>query len=59
VLEAFASGLLSASALIIGAVLAMRFSFSDRVVGLIMAFAAGVLISAVAYELVLEGGRRA
>ena len=53
-LEAFAWGLISASSLLLGAWLAMRMSFSDRVVGLVMAFAAGVLISAVAYELVLE-----
>jgi ZIP family zinc transporter len=52
--EALLWGLLSASSLIIGACLALAFSFSRRVVGLIMAFAAGVLISAVAYELVLE-----
>jgi ZIP family zinc transporter len=53
-LEAFAWGLLSASSLVIGAVLAMRFTFSQRAIGLVMAFASGVLISAVAYELIEE-----
>jgi ZIP family zinc transporter len=53
-LEAFMWGLISASALLIGALLAMRFSFSQRALGLVMAFASGVLISAVAYELVLD-----
>jgi ZIP family zinc transporter len=33
--------------------LALRFSFGPQALGLVMAFAAGVLISAVAYELVL------
>jgi ZIP family zinc transporter len=34
--------------------LALRLGLSDRVLGLVMAFGAGVLISAVAYELFLE-----
>jgi ZIP family zinc transporter len=52
--EALFWGLLSASSLVLGAVLAIAFSLSRRTIGLVMAFAAGVLISAVAYELVLE-----
>jgi zinc transporter, ZIP family len=39
---------------LLGGVIARRFSISRRVLGLIMAFGAGVLISAVAYELVEE-----
>jgi ZIP family zinc transporter len=54
VLEAFLWGLFSASSLLVGAWIAIRVSFPDRVVGLVMAFAAGVLIAAVAYELVEE-----
>lgn len=37
-----------------GAVIALRFQLGDRLLGLVMAFGAGVLISAVAYELALE-----
>jgi zinc transporter, ZIP family len=51
---AFGWGLLSASSLVIGAVIALLFHMSLRVIGLIMAFGAGVLISAVAFDLVQE-----
>ena len=47
----------------VGAALGLRFSFSQRAIGLIMAFGAGVLISAAAFELTEEafdrGGRDA
>lgn len=52
--EAFLWGTLAGSSLVLGGVIALRFSISRRAVGLIMAFGAGVLISAVAYELVHE-----
>ncbi len=52
--EAFFWGLLAASSLLIGGLLVLRVDVGDRVLGLIMAFGAGVLISAVAYELVDE-----
>ena len=51
---AFGWGLLAASSLLIGGLLALRLRVGDRPLGLIMAFGAGVLISAVAYELVDE-----
>ena len=51
---AFGWGLLSASSLVIGALFALRFRISLRVIGLIMAFGAGVLISAVAFDLIEE-----
>ncbi len=51
---AFAWGLVAGSSLVLGGVIARRFSISPRLLGLIMAFGAGVLISAVAYELVEE-----
>jgi ZIP family zinc transporter len=51
---AFGWGLLAASSLLLGGLLALRVRVGDRVLGLIMAFGAGVLISAVAYELVDE-----
>jgi ZIP family zinc transporter len=54
VLEAFLWSVVASSSLLIGALLAQRFTFSNRDLGLIMGFAAGVLISAVAYDLVLE-----
>jgi ZIP family zinc transporter len=51
---AFAWGLLGSSSLVLGGVLALRVRIPGLVLGLIMAFGAGVLISAVAYELVEE-----
>jgi zinc transporter, ZIP family len=50
--EAFGWGFIAASSLLIGGLLALRRPISLRLLGLIMAFGAGVLISAVAYELV-------
>jgi ZIP family zinc transporter len=52
--EAFLWGIVAGSSLVLGGVIARRFSISQRLLGLIMAFGAGVLISAVAYELVEE-----
>ena len=52
--EAFLWGFVGGSSLVIGGVIARRVSLTARHVGLIMAFGAGVLISAVAYELVQE-----
>jgi zinc transporter, ZIP family len=59
---AFFWGFVGASSLIIGGVLAMVFKIRPRLLGLVMAFGGGVLVSAVAYELVLDaftltGGR--
>ena len=51
---AFAWGLLASSSLVVGGLLALRVSISRLVLGLVMGFGAGVLISAVAYELVDE-----
>jgi zinc transporter, ZIP family len=53
-LEAFAWGLVAASALIIGAVIAIYLTVPRRLLGLIMAFGVGVLISAVSFELIEE-----
>ncbi len=50
----FGWGLLAASSLVIGALVALRFRISLRVIGLIMGFGAGVLISAVAFDLIDE-----
>ena len=47
-------GTLAASSLVIGAILALQFRISVRAIGLIMGFGAGVLISAVAFDLVEE-----
>ena len=49
---AFAWGHLAASSLLIGGLIALRVRVSGRVLGLVLGFGAGVLISAVAYELV-------
>jgi zinc transporter, ZIP family len=51
---AFGWGTLAASSLVIGALVALWFRISLRVIGLIMGFGAGVLISAVAFDLVQE-----
>jgi ZIP family zinc transporter len=52
--SSFGWGFLAAFSLVIGAVIALVFHMSLRVIGLIMAFGAGVLISAVAFDLVQE-----
>ena len=51
-LGAFIWGGFAASSLLVGAVLALRATLSNRTVGLVLAFGAGTLISSVAYELV-------
>jgi ZIP family zinc transporter len=52
---AFGWGLLAASSLVVGSLIAIWFRLSLRAIGLIMGFGAGVLISAVAFDLVEEG----
>jgi ZIP family zinc transporter len=56
---AFGWGTLAASSLVIGAIIALLFHMSLRVIGLIMGFGAGVLISAVAFDLVEEAAEKA
>ena len=51
---AFGWGTLAASSLVIGAIIAIVFKIGLRTIGLIMAFGGGVLISAVAFDLVEE-----
>jgi zinc transporter, ZIP family len=51
---AFGWGTLAASSLVVGAVVALVFHISPHAIGLIMGFGAGVLISAVAFDLVEE-----
>lgn len=51
---ALGAGLLAGSALLLGSVLALVRPPRDRTLGLVMAFGAGVLMSAVAYDLVQE-----
>lgn len=53
-LHAFFIGLLATSSLILGGLIAIRFTLSKRLIGIIMGFGAGTLISAVSYELVFE-----
>jgi zinc transporter, ZIP family len=50
--ESFAWGIVAGSSLVVGGILALVVPISRRALGLIMAFGAGVLISAVAFELV-------
>lgn len=54
-LDALAWGSLAAASLVIGALLAFARSWSDAQVGLVLAFGAGALISAVSFELAEEG----
>jgi ZIP family zinc transporter len=51
---AFGWGVLASSSLVIGAVVAILFPIRLRAIGLVMGFGAGVLISAVAFDLVQE-----
>jgi zinc transporter, ZIP family len=52
--SAFGWGLFAGSSLILGGAIALVFTIRERLLGLIMAFGAGVLISAVSFELVAE-----
>jgi ZIP family zinc transporter len=58
VLEAAFWGFVGGFALLVGAVLGLRVGASQRIIGLVMAFGAGVLISALAFELTDEAFRR-
>ena len=51
-LAAFGWGVLASSSLLLGALIALRFDVPVRTVGWVLAFGAGVLISAVAFDLV-------
>ena len=53
-LNAFLWGLVATSSLVIGGAIASRLNLSKRALGIIMAFGAGTLISAVSYELIFE-----
>jgi ZIP family zinc transporter len=55
---AFGWGNLAAFSLVIGAIVALVFRINLRAIGLVMAFGAGVLISAVAFDLVQEAARK-
>lgn len=50
-------GLLAASSLVIGALLGMARAWPPRPIGLVLAFGAGALISAVSFDLAAEGAR--
>jgi ZIP family zinc transporter len=54
VLEALVAGLIAGCSLLVGGLIALLHSPREHTLGLIMAFGAGVLFSAVAYDLVLE-----
>jgi ZIP family zinc transporter len=58
VLEAAFWGFVGGVALVVGAVAGLRLHMSQRVIGLVMAFGAGVLISALTFELTAESFRR-
>jgi ZIP family zinc transporter len=50
-------GALAASSLVIGALLGLARPWSERAVGIVLAFGAGALISAVSFDLVEEGSK--
>src|SRR4051812_17086735 len=56
---AFGWGTLAASSLVLGAAVALRVPIGLRAIGLVMGFGAGVLISAVAFDLVEEAAATA
>jgi ZIP family zinc transporter len=58
-MEGFWWGLLGSSSLLIGAAIVLWRPLGQRLIGLIMAFGAGVLISAVAYDLVEDAAATA
>lgn len=53
-LSTFFYGLLASSSLVIGGLIGIWLPIGKRTLGIIMAFGAGVLISAVSYELILD-----
>jgi zinc transporter, ZIP family len=55
---AFGWGVVAGSSLVIGALIALRFRIGLRTIGLIMGFGAGVLISAVSFDLVDEAAHK-
>jgi len=57
-LEAGLWGLVGGGSLLIGAAMGLKLPFSQRAIALVMAFGAGVLISALAFDLSLEAFRR-
>jgi zinc transporter, ZIP family len=54
VLSALGWGIVAASSLLIGALIALRVPVGHRTIGLVLGFGAGVLISAVSFDLVEE-----
>jgi ZIP family zinc transporter len=56
-LAALGWGALSASSLIVGALLGLARSWPERLIGCVLAFGAGALISAVSFDLAAEGAR--
>ncbi|HET8709058.1 MAG TPA: hypothetical protein VFL85_02125 [Candidatus Saccharimonadales bacterium] len=52
-------GLAAAASLLVGALLAMRLRLPKKIIGVIMAFGVGVLVSAIAFELTEEAFRTA
>ena len=57
-LEAAFWGLVAGFALVVGAVIGLRLPASQRLIGLVMAFGSGVLISALSFELTQEAFER-
>lgn len=53
-LKAFLWGLLATSSLALGGMIATRLNLGKKTLGIIMAFGAGTLISAISYELIFE-----
>ena len=57
--EAFLWGLLASSSLLVGAAIALRWRIGLRAIGLVMGFGAGVLLSAISFDLIAEAADKA
>jgi len=57
-LNSFFFGLVATSSLVLGGLLGLWFTIGKRTLGVVMAFGAGVLISAVSYELILDAVKK-
>jgi ZIP family zinc transporter len=53
-LSSFLWGLVGASSLVVGALIGLRFNIAPRALGVLLAFGAGALISAISFELATE-----
>lgn len=56
-IEAFLWGVIAASSLLVGSILALRLMIPHLTLGLVTAFGVGVLMSAISFELIAEADK--